>query len=48
LSKTISQTFGEVEGLPIRNTSTIYIVLLWFLAASNRNDLIAPATGTKM
>ncbi|OQB08847.1 MAG: hypothetical protein BWY21_01041 [Parcubacteria group bacterium ADurb.Bin216] len=41
------QTFGEVEGLPEQVPGTIYIVSAMVLAASYRNDLIAPATSHK-
>jgi hypothetical protein len=41
------QTFGEVEGLPEEIPGTIYIVSAMVLAASNRNDLMAPATSHK-
>ena len=45
--KLFRQTFGEVEGLPEEIPGTIYIVSAMVLAASNRNDLIAPATSHK-
>lgn len=41
------QTFGEVEGLPEEIPGTRYIVSAMVLAASYRNDLIAPATSHK-
>lgn len=42
-----SQNFGEITGLPEEKFGTIYIVSAMVLAASNRNDLIAPATSHK-
>jgi len=48
--KLFRQTFGEVEGLPEQFpgiAGQIYIVSAMVLAASNRNDLMAPATGHK-
>lgn len=41
------QTFGEVTGLPEEKFGIVYIVSAMVLAASDRNDLIAPATGHK-
>ena len=38
------QKFGEVEGLPSPQKNTYYIVSALVLAASDRSDLIAPAT----
>ena len=48
--KLFRQTFGEVEGLPEQFpgiAGQIYIVSAMVLAASNRNDLMAPATSHK-
>lgn len=42
-----SQNFGEITGLPEEKFNTIYIVSAMVLAASNRNDLMAPATSHK-
>ena len=39
------QEFGDVEGLPEPKEDTIYVVSALVLAASNRKDLVAPATG---
>jgi len=39
------QIFGEVEGLPSPKEGTKIIVSAMVLAASNRGDLVAPATG---
>lgn len=39
------QTFGEVEGLPEEVEGTKLIVSGLVLSASNRKDLVAPATG---
>ena len=39
------QIFGEVEGLPAPKTGVKIIVSAMVLAASNRSDLVAPATG---
>lgn len=41
------QTFGEVEGLPEETAGTVYIVSAMVLAATDRKDCIAPATGHK-
>jgi hypothetical protein len=41
------QTFGEVEGLPEEIPGTIYIVSAMVLAAVDRSDCVAPATGHK-
>jgi len=41
------QTFGEVEGLPEETSDTMYIVSAMVLAAVDRLDCIAPATGHK-
>lgn len=40
-----SVKYGEVEGLPEPKANTMYIVSQMVLAASNRTDLVAPATG---
>lgn len=42
-----SQTFGDITGLAEPNPDTIYIVSALVLAASDRDDLVAPATGHK-
>lgn len=39
------QVFGDVEGIPAPAENTIYIVSALVLAASDREDLVAPATG---
>lgn len=39
------QEFGEVEGLPEEKEGVIYVVSALVLAASDRKDLVAPATG---
>ena len=39
------QVFGEIEGLPAPQDGTKIIVSAMVLAASNRKDLVAPATG---
>ena len=39
------QIFGEVEGLPTPQGDTKIIVSAMVLAASDRSDLVAPATG---
>ena len=42
------QSFGKVEGLPEPETGVVYIVSAMVLtAASDRNDLVAPATNHK-
>lgn len=41
------QTFGEVEGLPAEVPGTMYIVSAMVLAAVNRLDCVAPATGSR-
>lgn len=42
------QSFGEVEGLPKAEPGVVYIVSAMVLtAASDRNDLVAPATNHK-
>ena len=41
----VSQTQGDVEGLPDPQTGTIYIVSAIVLNASDRTDLVAPDTG---
>jgi len=40
-----SVKYGEVEGLPAPENGVILIVSAMVLAASNRDDLVAPATG---
>ena len=43
-----TQSFGKVEGLPEPETGVVYIVSAMVLtAASDRNDLVAPATNHK-
>ena len=42
-----SQNFGEIMGLPEQEFGITYIVSAMVLAASNRNDLVAPATSHK-
>ena len=37
--------YGELEGVPERQKDTLYIVSSMVLAASDRGDLVAPATG---
>lgn len=39
------QVFGEVTGIPEPKEGTLYIVSALVLAASDREDLVAPATG---
>lgn len=39
------QEFGEVEGIPAPAENTIYIVSALVLAATDRKDVVAPATG---
>ena len=40
-----TQSFGEIQGLPEPETGVVYIVSALVLsAASDRNDLVAPAT----
>lgn len=39
------QEFGEVEGLPAPQKGVMLIVSAMVLSASNRKDLVAPATG---
>lgn len=39
------QVFGDVENVPAPKAGTIYIVSALVLAASDRTDLVAPATG---
>lgn len=41
------QTFGEVDGLPAEVPGTMYIVSAMVLAAVNRLDCVAPATGSR-
>ena len=41
------QVFGEVQGLPEAEDGTFLIVSALVLSASDRNDLVAPATGHK-
>lgn len=40
-----SQEFGEVEGLPEKEEGVYIIVSLLVLQASDRDDLVAPASG---
>ena len=42
-----SQVFGDVQGLPDPQPDTMLIVSAMVLSASNRQDLVAPATGHK-
>ena len=37
--------YGELTGVPERQKDTLYIVSSMVLAASDRGDLLAPATG---
>ena len=37
--------YGELEGVPERQKDTLFIVSSMVLAASDRGDLVAPATG---
>jgi hypothetical protein len=39
------QVFGDVQGIPAPQEGTLYIVSALVLAASDRTDLVAPATG---
>lgn len=39
------QVFGEVEGIPEPQENTKYIVSLVVLGATDRDDVVAPATG---
>lgn len=39
------QVFGQVQGLPDPQPNTLYIVSALVLSASDRTDLVAPATG---
>ena len=39
------QVFGAVEGLPEQQDGTLLIVSAMVLSASDRDDLVAPATG---
>ena len=39
------QSFGEVQNLPEPKEGVVLIVSAMVLAASNRSDLVAPATG---
>jgi hypothetical protein len=39
------QVFGEVTGLPEPQVGVLLIVSAMVLSASNRSDLVAPATG---
>lgn len=41
----VRQVFGEIEGLPEPEKDTMFIVSLIVLQASERRDLVAPATG---
>jgi hypothetical protein len=45
--KLFRQTFGEVEGLPEEIPGTMYIVSAMVLAAVDRSDCVAPATGSR-
>lgn len=40
-----SVRYGDVQGLPEPEADTFYIVSAMVLAASSREDLVAPATG---
>lgn len=40
-----SVNFGEVTGLPAPKENTLYIVSAMVKQASNRKDLVSPATG---
>lgn len=40
-----SQQFGEVEGLPAPEENVVYIVSALVLQATDRADVVAPATG---
>jgi hypothetical protein len=42
---TCRQTFGDVQGLPEWEEGTRIIVSAMVMAASDRTDLVAPATG---
>jgi len=44
-NKVCSQKFGEVEGLPEKEEGVYVIVSLLVLQASDRDDLVAPASG---
>ena len=37
--------YGDVEGLPAPEPDTLYIVSAMVLAATGRDDVVAPATG---
>ncbi len=39
--------FGELTGVPTKSDNTLYIVSAMVLSASDRVDLVAPATGHK-
>ena len=41
------QVFGDVEGLPAEIPGTMYIVSGMVLAAVDRSDCVAPATGSR-
>jgi len=41
------QSFGEIEGLPEPQEDVMLIVSAMVLGESDRNDLVAPATGHK-
>jgi hypothetical protein len=41
------QVFGDVEGLPVEIPGTMYIVSGMVLAAVDRSDCVAPATGSR-
>ena len=43
-----SQVFGAVDGLPDQQEDTRYIVSAMILSATNRSDVVAPATGHPM
>lgn len=44
-NKICNQVLGEVYGLPEKQENTFIIVSILVLQASNRDDLVAPATG---
>ena len=44
-NKICSQEFGEVEGLPEKEEGVLIIVSSLVMQASDRDDLVAPATG---
>ena len=43
---TIRRSFGEVEGIPAPHEGTIYIVSSMVLSAVDRDDVVAPDTGS--